>query len=151
MDESANKEPGKRRSAANSRVVAIAIDTAGTKPRPWMPYRYSAGGTPASLRVTWFSHEARILMFGKVSEPGMISVLLLAIGIALQDHRLHVVVLALPGNGAKGPERPHLTGQQRFDNHARPAASILSIGPRSSARRRGQSSWHNSDKARCRY
>jgi hypothetical protein len=31
------------------------------------------------------------MVFGEVSEPRMISVLLLAIGIAFQNHRLHVV------------------------------------------------------------
>lgn len=36
------------------------------------------------------------MVFGEVSEPGMISMLLLAIGIAFQDHRLHVVILLCP-------------------------------------------------------
>ena len=57
------------------------------------------------------------MVFGEVSEPRMISVLLLAIGIAFQDHRLHVVVHDLSGDAAKCLECPHMASQQRFDTH----------------------------------
>ncbi|CAD6563504.1 hypothetical protein LMG24235_08753 [Paraburkholderia sabiae] len=79
------------------------------------------------------------MVFGEVSESRMISVLLLAIGITFQNHRLHIVVHDLSGDAAKCLECPHVASQQRFDTHV---SDKLRVADAAVAQRRNERREH---------
>lgn len=67
------------------------------------------------IRLAKLDHKAALP--GVVEEPGAVAMLAVAIGIALEDNGLHIVVQDAPGHAAKRREGALVASDQRIDLH----------------------------------